>query len=351
MRPNDRTRCPRAFTLIELLVVIAIIGVLTALLLPAVQAARESARRMSCASNLRQLGVAMHNYAGACRRLPNAGEPAPNPVPKGMNSYLSDYSPLAKMLPYCEQQSLHNLIDFSIYMGHVGKDDLPEALRPAAAMVVPMFLCPSETEKPVHDIKLPSGLIIPVAGTNYAMNGGNGMDSYNNTLGFMANPNNGLCFVSARVKIDDIRDGTTHTLAFTESLLGPCDSPPKTEIPDTQVYRAQASTSVAVVDAAEAGGLAALLPSVKGWDGARLSYWLRGCVPGGPILNGRFTPNNPIPDITGGSAKVTAARSRHPGGVNACFCDGSVRFIHNDIEPAPWHALWTRAGYERLTEY
>ena len=161
--------------------------------------------------------------------------------------------------------------------------------------VVPIFLCPSEIEKPVHNIKLPSGVIIPVAGTNYAMNGGDGTDSYNNTLGFMANPNNGLCFVSARLKIDDIRDGTTHTLAFTESLLGPGDSPAKTEIPDTQVYRAQASTSVAVVDAVEAGGLAALLPSLKGWDGARLSYWLRGCVPGGPILNGRFTPNNPIP--------------------------------------------------------
>jgi prepilin-type processing-associated H-X9-DG protein/prepilin-type N-terminal cleavage/methylation domain-containing protein len=349
LRPSNTP--PSAFSLVELLVVITIIGILISLLLPAVQAAREAARRLQCSNNLRQLGLAMHNYVSACGQLPNAGWPAPDPVPAGMSAYLSDYSPLAKLLPYCEQQNLQNLIDFSIYMGHVGKDDLPVALRPAVATVVPMFLCPSDPEKPVHDIKMPSGTYIPVAGTNYAMNGGDGTDSYNNTYGFMANPNNGICFVSARVRLDDIKDGTTHTVAFTESLRGPCDSQPKTVMPDMQVYRAQASTSVTVVDAVDAGGLATLLPSVTGWDGARLSYWLRGCVPGGPILNGRFIPNSPIPDMTGGSAKVTAARSRHPGGVNACFCDGSVRFVGDSIHKTTWHALWTRAGGEITSEY
>jgi prepilin-type processing-associated H-X9-DG protein len=161
----------------------------------------------------------------------------------------------------------------------------------------------------------------------------------------------GLCWVGAKVNFADILDGTTNTLCFTESLRGPCNTPPLTPTPDVQVYRAKAPATAAMADAAEAGGLAALLPSVTGWDGTRLSYWLRGCSPTGPVMNGRFAPNVPYPDLTSGSAKVTAARSRHPGGVNAGFCDGSVRFIPNTIEKTAWHALWTRAGSEVTSGY
>jgi prepilin-type processing-associated H-X9-DG protein len=67
-------------------------------------------------------------------------------------------------------------------------------------------------------------------------------------------------------------------------------------------------------------------------------------------MNGRFTPNSPIPDLTGGSVKLTAARSRHPGGVNVGFCDGSVRFIPDSIDRNSWHAIWTRAGGEVSNE-
>jgi len=322
-----------AFTLVEVLVVIAIIGILIALLLPAVQAAREAARRAQCSNNLKQLGLAMHNYAGTFNMLPNAGWSG--------RVYPMDYSPLAKLLPYCEQANLQNLIDFTIDMGHVGRDDLPVALRPAAATAVPMFLCPSDGEKPIHDTTLPSGAVIPVAGSNYAMNHGSGMDGVFNP-GFGAT--DGLCWVGAVVRLDDVKDGTTNTLCFTESLRGPCNTPPLTPTPDVQVYRARASSSLA--DAEEAGGLAAILPSITGWDGTRLSYWLRGCSPTGPVMNGCYTPNVPYPDLTSGSAKVTAARSRHPGGVNAGLCDGSVRFISNTIDRNTWHALWTRMGGE-----
>ncbi|MBN1852881.1 MAG: DUF1559 domain-containing protein [Pirellulales bacterium] len=324
------------FTLVELLVVIAIIGILVALLLPAVQAARESARRMSCSNHLKQIGLAMHLYAGTNKGiLPNAGWSGTN--------YPNDYSPLAKLLPFCEEANLHDLIDFNIEMGHPGKEDLPTALHLPAATIVPIFLCPSDSEAPVHDAMLPSGAMIPVAGSNYAMNQGSGMDGVFHPS---FDASDGLCWVEATIRFAMILDGTTQTLAFTESIRGPCDSLPPTPAPDIQVYRAKAQATAKSADAADANGLAGVLSGVTGWDGTRLSYWLRGWSPTGPVMNGRFTPNSPIPDLINKSAKITAARSRHPGGVNACFCDGSVRFISDSIERMAWHALWTREGSE-----
>lgn len=330
----------RAFTLVEVLVVIAIIGILIAMLLPAVQAAREAARRMQCSNNLRQMGLATHNYSATYNMLPNAGWPG--------TVYPIDYSPLAKLLPFCEQSNLQDLIDFSINMGHAGRDDLPAALWPAAATVVPMFLCPSDPEQPIHNATLPSGTVIPVAGSNYAMNHGSGLDGMFNP-GFGAT--DGLCWVGARVRIDDVKDGTTNTVAFAESLRGPCDTPPLAPTPNVQVYRARAPATAAMAATADSGGLDGVLPSVTGWDGTRLSYWLRGCTPAGPVMNGRFTPNSPVPDLAFGSAKVTAARSNHPGGANVCLCDGSVRFVAETIEKTTWHSIWTRSGGEVSGEF
>ncbi len=336
---EEKTRT--AFTLVELLVVIAIIGVLVALLLPAVQAAREAARRMSCTNNLRQCGLAMHNYAGAhAGVLPNAG------WSDSLLPYPNDYSPLAKLLPYGEQEALRDLIDFNVTLGHVGRTDLPEELRVAAATPVAMFLCPSDPEAAVHDGKGLSGAVIRLAGSNYGMSQGNGLDGVYNP-GFGAN--NGICWVNAKVRLADLTDGTSNTLAFAESLRGPCDSPGTASTPDVQVYRAKASCNLARVD----GPVDAqtVIAAASGWDGMRLSTWLRAGAPAGPLLNGRLSPNSPVPDLVYGSEKATAARSRHPGGVNACFADGSVRFVNETIEPSTWYALWTRAGGEVVGEY
>jgi prepilin-type processing-associated H-X9-DG protein len=166
----------------------------------------------------------------------------------------------------------------------------------------------------------------------------------------MGTGSDGLCWVSARVRFEDIRDGLTNTLAFTESVRGPCDTPP-TAGADVQLYRGQVAMGApgginAAVLSAEAG-----VAFSGSWDSTRLSIWLRGCSPAGPVMNGRFVPNSSIPDLTSGSAKATAARSRHPGGVNACFSDGSVRFIASSVERDTWHALWTRAGGEVTSGY
>lgn len=129
-RKNDFANVPRsAFTLVELLVVIAIIGILAALLLPAVQASREAARRSSCQNNLKQIGLAVQNYAGVNRVLP--------PALCTSSGDFGEWSAQARILPYLEQGILQSLIDFS----------LPYGVQPAVPKTrVPIYLCPSETQ-------------------------------------------------------------------------------------------------------------------------------------------------------------------------------------------------------------
>lgn len=340
---NNHFHCHWAFTLIELLVVIAIIGVLVGLLLPAVQAAREAARSMQCSNNLKQIGLGLHNYASTYSgRFPNNGYSWPG-------GYPNDYSPHAKILPFLEQSNLQDLIDFNIYMGHPALADLPTELHQAAGTRVPTYECPSDVNASLHELAMPSGTSIPIAGTSYSMNHGSGLDGVFHPG--MGTPSDGLCWVNAKVGFRDILDGTSNTIAFAETLIGG-DSDQATPTPpmDPDYFRAATSeVSVTLANLSDSGNLSDVQSYITAWNGDRNHYWLRGSVPNGPLINGRMSPNRSVPDMVRGSSKITAARSNHPGIVKVGLADGSVRTVTDSIDRDVWHASWTKHGREVKT--
>ncbi|WP_459556685.1 DUF1559 family PulG-like putative transporter [Lacunimicrobium album] len=338
MRTNQRD----AFTLIELLVVIAIIATLVALLLPAVQQAREAARRSTCKNNLKQIGLALHNYMSTYQEmLPNAGGSG--------GGYPNDHSPLARLLPFLEAAALQDLIDWNIYMQHPGSGNLPPELWPVVKTVVPTYVCPSFPGSAVTDMTLSNGTTIQTAGSCYSMVHGNGLD---NAFHAGTTAGNGLCWVGARVRLADITDGTSNTIAFIETTIGPganVAGPPSTERADPRLWRASGAASNAATG--QTNGYDAIASSIGGWTGGKNTIWLRGSVPNGPIQAAILTPNSKIPDFGTGSAKATASRSFHTGGVQVNMADGGVRFVSDNIDRNTWHALLTRSGGEVPGEF
>ncbi|TWU19024.1 DUF1559 domain-containing protein [Allorhodopirellula heiligendammensis] len=335
-----RSRLSRrtAFTLVELLVVIAIIGVLVGLLLPAVQSAREAARRMQCSNNLKQIGLALHNYSSAYNEeIPSAGLPG--------IGYPNDHSPQARLLPFLEQANLQDLIDWSIQMGHPGSGSLPEELWPVAEYVVPTFQCPSMPGNPVTPFTMADGNTVNTSGASYAMIHGNGLDGVTHA----GQAANGLCWVESRLRWRDILDGLSNTVAFAETTVGAGaeSSGPTTLDPlevDLRVWRASGSASNALDWLNTGSG------TVTGWNGGKSTIWLRGSSPNGLVLALPLTPNSKIPDFQSRSGKAGASRSYHTGGVQLLYADGSVHFTTDSINKDTWHALLSRAGREVIEQ-
>src|SRR6478752_9825153 len=181
---------PRSgFTLVELLVVIAIMGVLVALLLPAVQSAREAARRFSCGNNLRQLGIALQNYHDVTNCLPVARNPYP-----------LVHSALSRILPFVEQGNIHQLVDYTQPL-------TAAANQPALESSIKLFICPSDGAKG----RVPGAL---TGGTNYVVNNGSG------TVGFGLIASGDGVFTQTNVAFRQITDGLSNTAAASESTLG-----------------------------------------------------------------------------------------------------------------------------------
>ncbi len=322
----------RGFTLVELLVVIAIIGVLVALLLPAVQAAREAGRRSSCSNNLKQIGLAVHNYMDTLRCLPPAACYAPG--------WVSDsWSAQARILPYLEQANLQNLINFNLSYAD-------GANLPVTRTRVPIYLCPSE----VRDEERPDGVI-----THYPLNYG-----FNFGTWFVLDPNtgatgNGPFVINRKITEAATTDGMSNTIAVAEVKAwtpylrdGGTPSGMNQPIPN---------------DAASVGGYGGSFKADSGhteWADSRVHQ---------SGFTAVFPPNFAIPYNDGGlnyksvdfnssregktSSGVTYAavtsRSYHPGIVQIMLLDGSTRSISNNVELFVWRAMATRDGGEAFT--
>jgi prepilin-type N-terminal cleavage/methylation domain-containing protein/prepilin-type processing-associated H-X9-DG protein len=311
-----------AFTLIELLVVIAIIGVLIALLLPAVQSAREAARRAQCLNNLKQLGIALHTYHDA-----NGTFPLGRTIP-----FDTSYSAIARILPFVEQTTVADALNFDLAWSGL-------ANQTGTMTNLQLLLCPSDTAE------LPAGW----AGTNYRGNEGtsvvmwHGASDPSNVNAGMPAPN-GMFFSSIGLKAADIRDGLSQTAAFSEHVLGDFDNTRATREADTfwpQTYPADADEAVRLCRDMNWSDLQYQrvsdvgAPWIYGYH-STTSYWHSG-------------PPNSVSCMFPPSRIMTVANSRHPGGVNVGMADGSVRFVKETVNLETWRALGSRNGGEVIS--
>jgi prepilin-type N-terminal cleavage/methylation domain-containing protein/prepilin-type processing-associated H-X9-DG protein len=302
----------RGFTLIELLVVIAIIAILIGLLLPAVQKVREAAARLKCQNNLKQLGLALHNYEGVYQAFPQA-----------RNAWPLVHSALSRLLPFVEQDNLQKLVDYAT------PPTSPTNVA-ASQTRVALLLCPSD----VINGQVPGMLDW---GTNYVANNGTG------TIGFGLIASGDGVFTQLPVRIGDIADGTSNTAAFSESILGNGAAVAGATPPDPRLV-------VLEVPGGNDPTPAACDSAAGTWSSRRGGKWIDGHY-GNTLYNHYYAPNPPQWDCGNGSHNkgLSTARSRHAGGVNVGLCDGSVRFVSNAVQLPAWRALATRNTGEVLT--
>ena len=316
---GGRRQTRRGFTLVELLVVIAIIGILIGLLLPAVQMARESSRRTSCANNLKQLGLALHGFADTHGHFP-AGRGGPAPLV---------FSPQAYLLPYVEQNGLHSQLDLTSSPTDLviaGVSYSGATNREAASQTLSLLTCPSDPTEG----RVPGSTF---GGTNYVGNAGSGALNQ----GSLADAD-GVFFLTSAVSFGKLIDGSSHTAAFSERQLGNGESITDKPV-DGSLFILELPNDKQV------GPTDCETTAIGNWYGQRSAKWILGNY-GNTLYNHYYTPNVKLWDcmnLPQQKAQMTA-RSYHPGGVNLLCCDGSERFVANAIDAVLWRALATRDG-------
>ena len=352
-----------AFTLIELLVVIAIIAVLIALLLPAVQAAREAARRSQCINNLKQLGLAVHNYHSSINSLPplfgNFGT-APNGPSEDGGPWPLGW--MVHLLGYMEQQALYNSANFS-FGAYAGPN-----VNTLSSTKVNSFVCPSESLK--------TGPWVASAFTNYHASFG-GPASINSWSGafvpFRSDPGDRPGYTNAvqtpgcmTFGFEAVTDGTSNTAMISEKLIG-LNGFVASALPGSQNGKRvsfQLSNSLNWDTATGTADALAFLNACKSMPSTTAptnpTQWSGACWTGSHAGTLHFnsyghlmTPNglscvaaNSWGGAPGGFNDAITATSNHSGGVNVVMIDGSVKFIKDTIAPQTWWAIGTRNGGE-----
>jgi len=354
----------RGFTLIELLVVIAIIAVLIALLLPAVQAAREAARRSQCTNNMKQMGLALHNYHTANDVFAMGTSFQPQAPPATNYAMWDSFSSHAMLLGFLEQTPIYNALNFNFAVGNspnvTGRDRL-----------ISVFLCPSDTN---------SGGGRPNI-NNYAASFGTTTDDlydwdnvkYASTNSHAPHGSSGLFTFGIPYGLRDCTDGSSNTVAFAEWLVGDGRGFYYTGTNPASQYRGNAIIGIAGTSpsyqsafqnpAAVLTGLQACADAFKA-PGAQTSdfkgwRWANGAS-GFSMFNTVQVPNDSQynfgicrfggpPSNWPDNSTFIGGASSHPGGVNVLMGDGSVRFIKNTIARNIWWGLGTRAGGEVIS--
>ena len=360
------------FTLIELLVVIAIIAVLIALLLPAVQAAREAARRTQCVNNLKQIGLALHNYHSTLTTFP-VGFLFPGvPSPSGTNAMgIPDlhwrWSVLAQLSPYMEQTAVSNATNFNWPIapgpGATGPFAGWVAYKPfpcnTTSMItkVSFFLCPSDGQ--AGQATLLDG-VTTFGATNYDFCTGDGQPGSGH-VGDAGDSHQrrragrrGLHPRAAAIDRHDRRRVEQHRTAGSEQLIGPASGTTTTtagSTPQPQDTR-RAAVTIATTPLPDNGPAAGCNGLASGWRLDKGYAWWDGDYRSG-LYNHYLTPNSKTLDCWQSSPPhdpaIKAARSNHPGGVNVLFCDGHVLFIKDSVNIATWRAVATRNAGEVIS--
>jgi prepilin-type N-terminal cleavage/methylation domain-containing protein/prepilin-type processing-associated H-X9-DG protein len=348
---NPRRVAPLGFTLIELLVVIAIIAVLISLLLPAVQSAREAARRAQCVNNLKQIGIALHNYHTAMDSFPPGSSVGPYAM--GQTYNWNNWSAQALLLGYIEQGTIYNTINFSLapFANSIdGGGGTSASANTALTMRIKSFLCPSDSK----------------AGTQFT---NSYQGSMGTTIGYQTQTQStGLFAETQGHNLRDVLDGTSNTVAFSETVVG---DPGRLNYQ----YRGNGLLNVGggqnwyVMDISNNVpnimsifqqcnmAYAAKSTSYDGWQCAG-EFWAWG-TPGLTMFQTVVPPNsttypwNTCRQDCGGcgvdSSHIVNASSFHPGGCNVLFCDGSVRFVKSSVSLQTWWALGTLANGEVIS--